>query len=148
MGMRVVMSGNLSFKTLVNVIGALFITGLVAGCASNGGPITGDSLGASGGLSAKVIKRGRSVEIGRFLHWDKNCWAATIPNVKIVKRPKLGSVSVSRGNHMIPTTECKGIPIKGSKLTYRAYRKGVDEFSYRVTSGPRAGVHTVRLTVQ
>ncbi len=125
---------------------ALLASGL-AGC-SNGGSMTGDSLGASGGLSSMTVKRGRAVEVGRFLHWDKNCWAATIPNVQIVKKPKLGSLSVSRGNHKIMTTECKGIPIKGSKLTYRAYRKGSEEFSYRVTSGPRAGVHTVRLTVK
>ena len=120
----------------------------MAGCAGPGGAITGDSLGATGGLSASVVSRGRSVQVGQFLHWDKNCWAASVPNVKIVKRPKLGSVSVSRGNIIIPTTECKGIPIRGAKLVYRGHRKGVDEFSYRVTSGPRAGVHTVRLTVK
>ena len=125
---------------------ALFASGL-AGCSS-GGNLTGDSLGATGGLSAMTVKRGRSVEVGKFIHWDKNCWAATIPDVQIVKKPKLGSLSISRGNHMITTTECKGIPIKGAKLTYRAYRSGTEEFSYRVTSGPRAGVHTVRLTVQ
>lgn len=139
---------NVSLKTILGVACATMVTGFVTGCASNGAPMNGDSLGATGGLSSSVVSRGKSVEIGRFLHWDKNCWAATIPNVKIVKRPKLGSVSVSRGNHMITTTECKGIPIKGVKLTYRGHRKGVDEFSYRVTSGPRAGVHTVRLTVK
>lgn len=136
-----------SFNRLVGVVIATLMVGGLAGC-SNGGSLAGDSLGATTGISSKVIKRGRSVEIGRFLHWDKNCWAATIPNVQIVKKPKLGSLSISRGNHVIPVTECKGIPIKGAKLTYRGYRKGVDEFSYRVTSGPRAGVHTVRLTVQ
>lgn len=124
------------------------LSGVFAGCAGPGGALTGDSLGATGGLSSMAVSRGRSVEIGRFLHWDKNCWAASVPNVKIVKRPKYGSVYVSRGNHVIPTTSCKGIPIKGAKLTYRGRRKGVDEFSYRVTSGPRAGVHTVRLTVK
>lgn len=138
----------MSAKKIVGLALVAGLCGFVSGCANQGAGITGDSLGASGGLSSKVISRGRSVEIGRFLHWDKNCWAATIPNVKIVKKPKLGSLSVSRGNHEILVTECKGIPIKGSKLTYRGYRKGVDEFSYRVTSGPRAGVHTVRLTVQ
>ena len=121
--------------------------GFMGGCSGPGG-MNVASLGASGGISDKTISRGRTIEVGRFLHWNGNCWAETIPNVKIVKRPKLGSVSVSRGNHMIPTSECKGIPIKGSKLTYRGHRKGVDEFSYRVTSGPRAGVHTVRLTIK
>ncbi len=138
----------LSFKQVIGLAFVVSLVGSLGGCASNGGVLDGDSLGATGGVSSKVVNRGRSVEIGRFLHWDKNCWAATIPNVKIVKRPKLGSVSVSRGNHMITTSECKGIPIKGTKLTYRGRRKGVDEFSYQVTSGPRAGVHTVRLTVQ
>lgn len=138
----------MSTKKIVGFALVAGLSGFVAGCAGSGAGITGDSLGASGGLSSKVISRGRSVEIGRFLHWDKNCWAETIPNVKIVKKPRLGSLSISRGNHVIQVTECKGIPIKGSKLTYRGYRKGVDEFSYRVTSGPRAGVHTVRLTVK
>ncbi len=49
---------------------------------------------------------------------------------------------------MIPSTECIGIPIKGTKMVYRARRKGNDQFSYRVTSGPRAGVHTVNITVK
>ena len=138
----------LSFKQVIGLAFVVAVAGSLGGCASNGGVLDGDSLGATGGVSSKVVNRGRSVEIGRFLHWDKNCWAASIPNVKIVKRPKLGSLSVSRGNHMITTSECKGIPIKGAKLTYRGRRKGVDEFSYRVTSGPRAGVHTVRLTVK
>ena len=137
----------LSYKQGLGLAVVVMIAGSVGGCASSG-VMDGDSLGATGGLSSKVVSRGRSVEIGRFLHWDKNCWAASIPNVKIVKRPKLGSLSVSRGNHMITTSECKGIPIKGAKLTYRGRRKGVDEFSYQVTSGPRAGVHTVRLTVK
>lgn len=127
---------------------ALLTAGVVTGCAGPQGQMTGESLGASGGLSSIAVQRGRSVEVGKFLHWDKNCWAATVPDVKIVSRPKLGSVSVSRGNHMIPASECKGIPIRGAKLTYRGHRKGVDEFQYRVTSGPRAGVHTVRLTVK
>ncbi len=134
-------------KRLLAVVLFGAFAGSVAGCAGPGG-LDVSSLGASGGISDKTISRGRSVEIGRFLHWNSNCWAETIPNVKIVKRPKYGSVSISRGNHMIPTTECKGIPIKGSKLTYRGHRRGVDEFSYRVTSGPRAGVHTVRLTIK
>lgn len=137
----------LSYKQGLGLAVVVAISSSIGGCAS-GGVMDGDSLGATGGLSSKVVSRGRSVEIGRFLHWDKNCWAASIPNVKIVKRPKLGSLSVSRGNHMITTSECKGIPIKGAKLTYRGRRKGVDEFSYKVTSGPRAGVHTVRLTVK
>ena len=147
-------------NSFVNPLLGLLVAGMMAvvlgGCASSGGALDGDSLGVSGGasfghssgLSSKVVKRGKRVEIGRFVHWDKNCWADTIPDVKLVKRPKLGSVSVQRGNHEIPTTTCKGIPIKGAKLTYRGVRKGVDEFTYRVTSGPRAGVHTVRLTVQ
>lgn len=138
----------MSFKNLAGVLFVAVGCALMAGCAGPGGAITGDSLGATGGLSASVVSRGRSVQVGQFLHWDKNCWAASVPNVKIVKRPKLGSVSVSRGNIIIPTTECKGIPIRGAKLVYRGHRKGVDEFSYRVTSGPRAGVHTVRLTVK
>lgn len=138
----------MKMTTLIKLVFAVGLAaGGLAGCAA-GGNMTGDSLGATGGLSDKVVKRGRSVQIGQFLHWDKNCWAATIPDVKIVKKPKLGSASVSRGNMMIPTTECKGIPIKGAKLVYRPYRKGTEVFSYRVTSGPRAGVHTVRLTVQ
>lgn len=125
------------------------IAGFLAGCASSDtGPLNVDSLGATGGISSKVVSRGQRVEIGKFLHWDGNCWAQTIPDVKIVSRPKYGSVSVSRGNMEIPSTDCKGIPIKGSKLTYRARRKGNDEFSYRVTSGPRAGVHTVTITVK
>ena len=127
---------------------ALLTAGVMAGCAGPQGQMTGVSLGATGGLSSLAVNRGRSVEVGKFLHWDKNCWAATVPDIKIVKRPKLGSVYVSRGNMMIPASECKGIPIRGAKLTYRGSRKGVDEFSYRVTSGPRAGVHTVRLTVK
>ena len=139
-------------NSFVNPLLGLLVAGMMAavlgGCASSGGALVGDSLGASGGLSSQVVKRGKRVEIGRFVHWDKNCWADTIPDVKIIKRPKLGSVSVQRGNHEIPTTTCKGIPIRGAKLTYRGFRKGVDEFTYRVTSGPRAGVHTVRLTVQ
>jgi len=139
---------NVSLRRVLSVVCVTLVAGIMSGCAGGGGMVTGDSLGATAGLSSKVIRRGQSVEIGRFLHWDKNCWAATVPNVKIVKRPKFGSVSVSRGNHMITTSECKGIPIKGAKLTYRGRRKGVDEFSYRVTSGPRAGMHTVRLTVQ
>ena len=137
-------------KYLKQIFAVLLLGGVAslgAGCAGPGG-MNVASLGASGGISDKTISRGRSVEIGRFLHWNGNCWAETIPNVKIVKRPKLGSVHVSRGNHMIPTTGCKGIPIKGAKLTYRGHRRGNDEFSYRVTSGPRAGVHTVRLTVK
>ena len=141
----------MEMKVYLQAVGGLIVAGFVAafagGCASNGG-MSGDGLGAYGGVSSKVVSRGKTVEIGRFLHWDKNCWADTIPNVKIVKRPKLGSLSVRRGNHEILTTECRGIPIKGTKVTYRGYRKGVDEFSYRVTSGPRAGVHTVRLTVK
>lgn len=135
-------------KKITGLVMVAGLSGLVSGCAGNGGPMNGDSLGATGGISSQVVNRGRSVEIGRFLHWDKNCWAATIPTVKIISRPKLGSLSVSQGNHEITTTECKGIPIKGAKLTYRGHRAGVDEFSYRVTSGPRAGVHTVRLTVK
>jgi hypothetical protein len=126
----------------------LLTAGLVAGCAGPQGKMTGVSLGATGGLSSMNVKRGRTVEVGTFLHWDKNCWAATVPDIKIVKRPKYGSVSVSRGNMMIPASECKGIPIRGAKLKYRGHRRGADEFSYRVTSGPRAGVHTVRLTVK
>ena len=138
-----------SFKTFLLVSFFSSLAGVLAGCAgSDTGPLNVDSLGATGGISSKVIKRGQRVEIGKFLHWDGNCWAQTVPDVKIVKRPKNGSASVSRGNIEIPTTSCKGIPIKGSKLTYRARRKGNDEFSYRVTSGPRAGVHTVHITVK
>jgi len=71
----------------------------LAGCASSDtGPINVDSLGATGGISSKVVSRGQRVEIGKFLHWNGNCWAQTIPDVKIVKRPEYGSVSVSLGN--------------------------------------------------
>lgn len=151
MGLGVTMSvfNFVSFKKFLTVSLFAGLASVLAGCAgSDTGPLNVDSLGATGGISSKVVKRGQRVEIGKFLHWNGNCWAQTIPDVKIVKGPKNGSVSVSRGNMEIPTTSCKGIPIKGSKLTYRARRKGNDEFSYRVTSGPRAGVHTVHITVK
>lgn len=137
-----------AFIKLVGLAAFVSLMSLLVGCAGPSGPMNIDSLGASGGVSSKTISRGRAFEVGRFLHWDGNCWADTIPDVKIVKRPKFGSVSVARGNFEIPTSICKGIPIKGAKLTYRGHRRGVDEFSYRVTSGPRAGVHTVRLTIK
>lgn len=150
-GLGVIMSV-LKFVTIKKLFSFAVIasmTGFIAGCAgSNSGPMNVDSLGATGGISSKVINRGKSVEIGKFLHWNGNCWAQTIPGIKIVKRPKYGSISVSKGNMMIPSTECKGIPIKGSKMVYRGHRRGTDEFSYRVTSGPRAGIHTVRITVK
>lgn len=137
-----------SLKALFGIVLAIGVSGLVAGCGTSGGALDGGALGATGIVSSKVIGRGQSVEIGRFLHWDKNCWADTIPQVKIVKPPKFGSVAVKQGNHKIMTGVCEGIPIKGSRLTYRGRRKGVDSFTYSVSSGPQAGVHTVQLTVQ
>lgn len=152
MGLGVIMSllKLVSIKNVFVFAALSFMGAFVAGCASSAqqGPLNIDSLGATGGISSKVLRRGQSVEIGKFLHWNSNCWAQTIPGVKIVKRPKYGSVSVSKRNMEIPTTECKGIPIKGTKMVYRARRKGNDQFSYRVTSGPRAGVHTVNITVK
>ena len=149
LGVRMSVFNIVSFKKFIVASVFAGVASLLTGCAgSDTGPINVDSLGATGGISSKVINRGQRVEIGKFLHWNGNCWAQTIPDVKIVKRPKYGSVAVSRGNMEIPSTSCKGIPIKGSKLTYRGYRKGTDEFSYRVTSGPRAGVHTVHITVK
>jgi|GEM_PF-4794695 len=150
-GLGVTMSV-LKLVSIKNFLAFLVISSMsvfVSGCAGgNQGPLNVDSLGATGGISSKVLRRGQSVEIGKFLHWNGNCWAQTIPGVKIVKRPKYGSISVNKRNMMIPSTECKGIPIKGTKMVYRARRKGNDQFSYRVTSGPRAGVHTVNITVQ